>query len=127
MGLRQRQSQFALAYAKLILRINGYEAVPMQPDTFTPGYEVTLGDAYRDPRLHGDFGEKQGYGRSTSCHKLRMAGDLNLFYDGDYLATTTAHSEFGEWWESEFSDYKASWGGRFNDGNHYSFEVWGSK
>ena len=114
MGLRQRQSQFAVAAAKLILKANEL------------GYEVTLGDAYRDSRVHGDFGVKEGYGRASSVHKLRMAIDLNLFKDGEYLSSTEAHKPLGDWWVKEFKAYDAAWGGAFNDGNHYSFRVYGS-
>lgn len=84
------------------------------------GYEVTLGDAYRDPRLHGAIGIKMGYGHSKSCHKLRLAIDLNLFKDGAYLEGTENYRELGEWWEKQHSS--ARWGGRFKDGNHFSFE-----
>ena len=82
------------------------------------GYEVTLGDAYRDPRLHGALGEKKGYSHRNSCHKIRLAIDLNLFKDGVFLTDGTGHKELGEWWESQ----GGSWGGRFNDSNHYSLE-----
>lgn len=108
MTLRQKQSKFAHMVAKLILK--AYEL----------GYEVTLGDAYRDPRLHGSVGIKAGYGHSKSCHKIRLALDLNLFKDGKWLTTTEQFSELGEWWEQQ--DPMCSWGGRFNDANHFSFE-----
>lgn len=104
--LRQKQSRFARMVAGLIVQAS------MQ------GYEVTLGDAYRDPRLHGTVGEKKGYGHSKSCHKLRLAIDLNLFKDGKFLGTTEDHKVLGEWWEAQ----GGTWGGRFNDGNHYSLE-----
>ena len=45
------------------------------------GYELTFGDAYRDPRVFGRTGDKKGYGRSKSNHKLRLAVDFNLFID----------------------------------------------
>lgn len=86
---------------------------------FSMGYTVTLGDAYRDPRLHGEYGVKAGYGASRSFHKLRQAIDLNLYKDGKYLEGTEAHKALGEWWES--LDPMCTWGGRFNDGNHYSY------
>lgn len=82
------------------------------------GYEVTLGDAYRDPRAFGDLGESVGYGNAYSCHKVRLAIDLNLFKNGKYLSKTSDHLELGEWWEKQHPD--ACWGGRFEDGNHYS-------
>ena len=82
---------------------------------FAMGYEVTLGDAYRDPRVHGALGEKKSYSSSMSLHKQRLAIDLNLFRDGRYLSSTESHRPLGEWWEAQ----GGSWGGRFNDGNHY--------
>jgi hypothetical protein len=82
------------------------------------GYEVTLGDAYRDPRVFGRVGERQGYGNPNSNHKRRLAFDLNLFKDGQYLTRTSDHAELGAFWESLDDD--CVWGGQFNDGNHYS-------
>jgi len=87
------------------------------------GLEVSFGDAYRDPRLHGELGVKKGYGVKNSCHKLRLAIDLNLFRGGVYLQSTEDHRQLGEWWESQ----GGTWGGRFNDGNHYSIEHNGCK
>lgn len=82
------------------------------------GFEVTLGDGYRDPRVFGPIGVRRGYGESRSAHKQRLAVDLNLFRDGVYLQATSDHQALGEWWESQ----GGVWGGRFNDGNHYSLE-----
>jgi hypothetical protein len=90
---------------------------------FILGYEVTLGDAYRDPRAFGKMGERGVYGESRSAHKLRLAIDLNLYRDGKYLTDTESHRPLGEWWEA----HGGVWGGRFNDGNHYSFEHNGIK
>lgn len=84
-------------------------------------FEVTLGDAFRDPRLHGAIGVKLGYGHPKSGHKHKLAIDLNLFRGGVYLAATEDHRPLGEWWEKQHEF--ARWGGRFStpDGNHYSF------
>jgi hypothetical protein len=79
-------------------------------------YQVSLGDCYRDPRLHGTFGIKKGYGAAKSFHKKRLAIDINLFKDGKYLDDTESHREFGEFWKS----IGGTWGGDFKDGNHYS-------
>ena len=97
MSLRKKQSEFAQMAAILILK------------AFSLGYEVTLGDAYRDPRCP--------YGHEMSLHKRRLAIDLNLFKDGEYLTETEDYRELGEWWE----EVGGAWGGRFNDGNHFSF------
>ena len=69
-SLRKKQSKFAINTAFLLLEAE------------KRGYEVTLGDAYRDHRLHGKYGEKAGYGHRNSNHKNRLAIDLNLFKDG---------------------------------------------
>jgi D-alanyl-D-alanine carboxypeptidase len=82
------------------------------------GFEVTIGDAYRDPRVFGKMGERLGYGESNSCHKLRLAIDLNLFKNGEFCTKTEDHRPLGEWWESQ----GGAWGGRFADGNHYSLQ-----
>lgn len=87
------------------------------------GYEYSFGDAFRDPRVHGDFGVKRGYSAAKSLHKLKLAIDLNLFKDGKYLATTADHRPLGEWWEAQ----GGTWGGRWGDGNHYSLEHQGCK
>ena len=112
-SLRKTQSEFARLVPRLIDK------------AFELGYEITLGDAFRDERVHGAFGVKLGYGHPKSGHKKRLAIDLNLFKDGEYLEGTEAHRELGEWWEQQHP--QARWGGRFNDGNHYSFEYEGIK
>lgn len=89
------------------------------------GFEVTLGDAYRDPRLFGVVGEQKGYGNKSSCHKMRLAIDLNLFRGAVYLTTTADHQPLGEWWEKQHE--LCTWGGRFSDANHYSLTHGGSK
>lgn len=98
------------------------------------GFQVTLGDAFRDPRVHGVIGVKLGYGHPKSAHKNKLAIDLNLFLDVDgdgdldFIETTERHRPLGEWWEQLPEARGLSrWGGRFEDGNHYSFEHEGVK
>jgi len=83
------------------------------------GYEVTLGEAWRSPE------ERERVGFPNSNHGRRLAIDLNLFRDGAYLPRTKDHEPLGEWWEKQHP--LARWGGRFADGNHYSFEYRGVK
>lgn len=90
---------------------------------YEQGYELTFGDAYRDPRVHGHVGDKRSYSSANSLHKERLAVDFNLFKDGKYLTATSDHKSLGEYWES----LGGSWGGRFKDGNHYSLEHRGRK
>jgi len=94
--------------------------VALQQKMLDDGYEFTFGDAYRDPRVHGEYGTSKSYSHPKSTHKVRLAVDLNLFKDGTYLMATNDHLPFGEWWEKQHK--LCRWGGRFNDGNHYSFE-----
>jgi len=82
------------------------------------GYELTGGDLFRDPRVHGELGVKMGYGHPRSAHKNKLAIDLNLFKSGIFLGSTEDHKTLGEWWEQQHE--LARWGGRFQDGNHYS-------
>ena len=98
MTLGNKQRKFTKMIAELILW------------AYDEGYEITLGHALRC--------QDCPVGREKSNHKVKLALDLNLFKDGIYLTSTTAHAPLGEKWES----MGGSWGGRFQDGNHYSLE-----
>lgn len=111
MTLREQQSKFVKMLANLL------------DFAHSRGYEFTLGDAYRDERVHGKWGEKMSYSSPNSVHKMRLAIDLNLFKDGKYLSSTKDHEPLGLYWES----IGGCWGGRFEDGNHYSLEYQGYK
>lgn len=77
------------------------------------GYKLTGGDLYRDAEYSRLFPSG-----TRSKHHQRMAIDLNLFVNGQYVSSTQDHRELGEFWESLRPEN--SWGGRFDDGNHYS-------
>jgi hypothetical protein len=112
MSLVAKQHRFAMLVARLLLKAQEM------------GMTVTLGDAYRDPRVHGPVGVARAYGHARSCHKVRLAIDLNLFApDGTYLEGADAHRALGEWWEAQ----GGTWGGRFKDPNHYSLAHEGMK
>ena len=69
------------------------------------GFEVTIEDVTaRDGHRRGSF------------HYKKLAIDLNLFRNGVYLKSTESHRPLGEFWES----IGGTWGGRWDDGNHYS-------
>lgn len=101
--LHEKQVLFPLMISKLIEKANSL------------GYDLTFGDAYRDPRV--------SYGHPTSLHKLRLAVDFNLFSGNIYLKDNEDHQPLGEYWES----LGGTWGGRFGDGNHYSLAHQGMK
>ncbi|MEZ2746319.1 M15 family metallopeptidase [Halopseudomonas bauzanensis] len=111
MTLGQKQRKFTRMIADLILF------------AYNQGYELTFGDAYRDPQVHGAVGQKKSYSSANSLHKERLAVDFNLFKGGQFLTRTEDHQPLGEYWES----IGGTWGGRFNDGNHYSLEHGGRK
>lgn len=107
--LSQKQRRFARAVPRLLDFIHSL-----------PGHEATLGDAFRDPRVFGVIGVSLGYGHASSAHKNKLALDINLFINDVFQEGTEAHRVIGEWWEKQYSDCR--WGGRFQDGNHYSIE-----
>jgi len=84
------------------------------------GFEIRGGDLFRDPRSHGEPGQRIAYGRKWSVHKLKLAIDLNLFKDGKWMTETKDHEELGLWWERQHD--LCRWGGHYDDGNHYSLE-----
>ena len=98
--LREKQSKFAWMVSLLI------------QFAYLKGYEITFGDAWA----------KSGH-MAKSLHYSKLAIDLNLFRDGEYLPETEAHRELGEFWEN----LGGSWGGRFDDGGHYSLGYQGRK
>lgn len=103
MTVREKQSEFVRMVTKLLIF------------AIDQGYELTFGDAFRDTRCP--------YGSEDSLHHIRLAIDLNLFKNGVYLKKTEDHRPLGEYWES----IGGSWGGRFKDGNHYSYAHNGKK
>lgn len=113
MTLGQKQRLFSKLIAELILW------------AYEQGYEISCGDFFRSPRVFGELGVRKGYGKASSNHKLKLAADLNLFRNGKYLSSTESHRALGEKWESMHP--LCRWGGRFNDGNHYSLEHAGRK
>ena len=86
---------------------------------YVSGYELSFGDAYRDPRLAA-FNAAQGSGITNSLHCERLAVDFNLFKDGTWLTSTDAHLPLGNYWKTLHP--LCCWGGDFikrKDGNHY--------
>ncbi len=112
MTLREKQSLFVRLVGLLIA------------EAYDRGYELTFGEALRTPE-QAKINAGNGKGISNSLHLIKLAIDLNLFKDGRYLSSTEDHRALGEWWEKLHP--MCRWGGRFNDGNHYSIEHEGRK
>lgn len=106
------QSKFTLTIADFIQKV------------YQNNYKLTFGEAWRPPEMARIYAQ-EGKGIINSVHCLRLAVDLNAFYNGEYLdGSKDSHipllTKLGEIWES----MGGSWGGRFHikDYNHYSFE-----
>jgi hypothetical protein len=112
-GLSNKQRRFTRLQAEFVLW------------AFDNGFELTDGDAYRDPRVHGELGDKKAYGHRSSGHKNRLARDYNLFINNIYCTESEDYRELGEKWLSMDDD--AAWGGDWGDGNHFSFKHNGVK
>ena len=112
MTLGEKQRVFTRLVASLILH------------AYDEGYELTFGEAYRT-KEQAELNAKTGKGIKNSLHVDRLAIDLHLFRRGRYLDRTIDHTDLGAWWELQHP--LARWGGRFNDGGHYSLEHDGRK
>jgi hypothetical protein len=102
------QQEFAQSMAKLIQK-----AAEL-------GYGVTMGECWRTPE-QAMLNAQHGTGIVHSLHMYRLAVDLNLFKDGQYLSGSEGYSQLGEWWKTLGPRYR--WGGDFihlKDYDHYS-------
>jgi len=107
MALSDRQQAFSRKIARLML-----VAEEM-------GYQITVGDFFRDPRAHGVYGTKLGYSAANSQHKRRLAADLNLFRNGEYLTGVEAentHRDLHRVWSLMGGDPAIP-----GDANHYQY------
>ena len=106
MTLGQKQELFARLYAEHLIWLHAM------------GYQTRLGDVF------ASTGHRDG-----SNHYLKLAGDINLFQNGEYITSTEGHRISGTKWESRHE--LCRWGGNWdkdshpgeageNDGNHYS-------
>ena len=110
MKTSEKQALFTVMIAKLIFWAD------------ERGYRLTFGEAYRTPE-QAALNAKNGTGIKNSLHTERLAVDFNLFINGEWRRDTPSYLPLGEYWES----IGGTWGGRFNDGNHFSLEHNGVK
>lgn len=138
-SLRQKRNRFARLLAKLIIHMNnaGYEvAIDEVKRTREQAALNTLSIETRkrvakilaDAGYHGladAIGSSTSRGVLRSTHIHGLAADLQIYRNGVWLNKTEDHAPFGAYWETLAPDCR--WGGRFNDGNHYSIEHEGVK
>ena len=81
------------------------------------GWELTFGDFWR--------GDRQGH-MPDSLHYDRLAADMNLFVDGEWMQGDCPEwQELGRVWKSFHP--LCAWGGDFADFNHFSLTDKGRK
>lgn len=111
MTLGDKQRKFAYMVSQLIQY------------AYMNDYAVTFGRAYVTEGANEIMGGMPG-----SLHTERLAIDFNLFErdlsgNWQYLTSSNDHLPLGQFWEA----LGGTWGGRFDDGNHYSLEHKGKK
>jgi len=74
------------------------------------GIRLRLKDAYRDPRVHGAWGKKAGYGAANSCHKVSLAVDL-------WTLAPINHQYLHDYWDTIGGAPRIA-----DDMGHHSFE-----
>lgn len=140
-ALNEKQWLFASLLATLIyyVKSRGYEVAfgettrsDEQAIINSLGYEgrtrlcrdlASLDKDFYAPLIKALENNGKAFGIVNSVHGLRLAADLLLFKNGKYLTDTEDYREAGEFWEG----LGGCWGGRFNDGNHFSLEHNGVK
>jgi len=99
MNLRGARVRFTILFATKLI-----------PKAIELGFET----AFDEITQHQNAGHM-----ANSLHYMGCAGDLILYKDGIYKPQTENYKELGEYWES--LDPNCKWGGRWGDGNHFSF------
>ncbi len=83
------------------------------------GLHPVLGYGYRDKETQKRLVESGASDTYNSNHLRCLAVDIELFDDqGKYITATEGHKVLGLFWENLHP--LCRWGGRINDGNHYS-------
>lgn len=106
----EKQHLFLKLVARLILWVDEQ-----------PEYQLTGGELYRSPKEAQENAAK-GIGISNSNHSKRLAIDLNLFINGQYVTASADYKRLGDYWKALHP--LCRWGGDFAkpDGNHFSLE-----
>ncbi len=103
--LRQAQCKFSWMLGNLICF------------AYSQGFEIAMGEGTIMVVYCPHCKKKVSVHRKGSLHHVKLGQDIDLFKDGVYLRKTSDHKVLGAYWIS----LGGSWGGDFNDGNHYSY------
>jgi len=77
------------------------------------GIGLSEGDAFRDPRVHGEMGVKMAYGHKNSCHKLKLANDFNANEERDHIKLHDEWDRLGgvSRLDNDMNHYSSGWKG----------------
>lgn len=104
MTLRQARVKFSRYLAELVLY------------GFGLGYEIAFDEVTERMTAR----DRESDHMAGSLHHMGLAADLLLYLqDGTYLTQTEDYVVLGSFWES--LDPLCKWGGKFGDGNHFSY------
>lgn len=107
MKLSEKQQEFMLDFARLILWAH------------EQGYHVTAGELWRSDEQQAIY-FKTGKSRvEHSRHQDRLAGDLNLFINGNYVTDGEAYKPLADYWKSLNPANRAGYDFSFHDNNHF--------
>lgn len=114
MSINEKQAEFALHIAKLIVWAHGRGIPVMGAEWFRTAEQA---------RIYA----KQGKGIKNSNHRLKLALDLFAVKDGQVTWDADVYAKLGAKWKTMHP--LARWGGDFagRDGVHFSFEHNGVK
>lgn len=111
MTLGQKRRLFTAKLSELIAFINARS-----------GYEAQLDETKRHA-IMCTINEYAGKGIANSLHKLGLAADIDIFYNGNLLENSEDYHFAAKWWKSNTTaDAEFAWGGDFSkpDGRHFS-------
>jgi hypothetical protein len=139
--LGQKRDRFTRDFARWIIAVNEVPGYTLrvcevlrsdeQAEIHALGAEGRSGlVAYlmpRYPELAKRIGNNTGSGIRNSLHCDGLAGDAQLFVNGEWVTGSNDPRwvKVGEMWEAFGPDYR--WGGRFGDACHVSIEHQGRK
>lgn len=110
MTLNDKQHIFAMNLAKLLQHVE------------SSGVTCSIGEVFRT-KEQAEIYVKEGKGILESQHCKKLAVDIQLFSNGQFLQKKEDYQTLGEYWESLHPDNR--WGGRFPRVDSVHFEMRG--
>jgi hypothetical protein len=86
---------------------------------YAQGYELTWGEAYRTAQ-QAEWDAENHTGIVNSVHCDRLAVDLQLFKDGNYLTDPASYQFMADYWQSLDPSCRAGYYFSTVDADHFS-------